>query len=278
MGDEYRVLTQRYVGNLTVNQIPPAATIVHRGKRRNVTPSYGYCTVTYPTRITTQLPPMVFAVPTASANNTGIGLFCHRGSPGAWTGFSVMITNSLFASSTSPISPGFNSGWTYRVCVFGEPGVVRPGTSLAAGMNIGCRVWDSKGGKVFDSNWPYVPFRGLLDAWTLSSYSRTYAIIEHWGWRFVNGASDQVLIRGSHPWGYANGTVGFLISALSAIPVRFDRGTNDITTSAIVTMGFSSSARDVIWSVVYEGLAQHPSGDVSAMNSWRILTADFTWV
>lgn len=278
MGDEYRVLTQKYRGALNVNQVPPAVHVTHQGFNGNVVPSYGYCTVTYPSRITTQLPPMVFAVPTANANNKGIGLFCHRGSPGNWTGFSVLITNSLFATSSSRIVSGFASGWEYRVCVFGEPGVVRAGANLSAGMNIGCVVRDSKGIKVFDTNWPYVPFRGLMSQWKLHSYTRSYRIIEHWGYRFVDGAADQVLAKGTHTWGYANGTVGFLLSALSAIPVRHDIGTRNITTPSIVTMGFDSSSRSQIWSVVYQGLSQHPSGDVTAMNNWRMLTADFTWV
>lgn len=276
MGDEYKVLTQKYKGNLNVNRVPPAAHVTWQGFNGSLVPSYGYCEVVYPSRITTQMPPMVFAVPTASANNRGIGLFCHRGSPGNWTGFSVLITNSLFATSATRIANGFASGWEYRVCVFGEPGVLRPNASTAVGKNLGCRVWDSKGVKVFDSNWPFVPFRGLMSQWRLSSYTRSYRIIEHWGWRNVEGGADQVLAKGTHAWGHANGTIGFLLSALSAIPVRHDIGTRNVTTSAIVTMGFDSSARTNIWSVVYQGLSQHPSGDVTAMNRWRMLTADFT--
>lgn len=265
IGDGNPVLTQKYKGPLK---------ITHTLKSINVqrwTMGYGYCVVTYPAPIATDLPPLVFAVPTSAANNTGLGFFYHTGEPGRWTGFSVVITPRLFGGNSST-SVGFDSGWTYRVCAFGDPGL------NLSDDEYGLRVYGKNNEPVFDSRWPIVPFRGLLGAWQHDSFTRSYNLRYYWGRRTVRGDADEVLVKGKHVWGASNDTLGFLLSGLGCISLRHDIGDFNYTNTAVVTMGFLDSKRSHIWAVAYEGLSQHPAGDVTDMNGWRLLTADFAYV
>lgn len=273
LGDDHPVLAQRWKGRLLINEVPAdgyAEGYADPYRLRRL--GYGYCTVTYPEPIRTTLPPFVFGVPTGACDNKGLGLFCHRGGPGNWVGFSVMITCSLFAEG-GQATMGFDSGWEYRVCVFGNPGTLRPGAT-----NFGLRLWGPDGQQTFDSNWAFVPFRGLLGRWERQSYTRHYDFEAYFGNPESGGDVDNVLVKGTHDWGALDGTLGVLISSLGVIPLRHDVGNRNITTPGIVTIGFSLGMRDKIWSVAYEGRSQHPAGDVSAMDGWRLLTADFTYV
>lgn len=270
IGDDHPVLCQKYTGRIVMNRQ------VNSGYDYQPVPvSYGYCEVSYPEPIRDHMPPMVFGVPTATCSNKGIGLFQHRGGPGNWTGFSIVVTRTLFLDNNSSINLGFDSGWEYRVCVFGDPGVNRSGSS-----NYGLNLFDKDGRPTFSSNWPFVPFRGVLSGWRLSSFTRWYSPYRYWFNAEVSGANtDYVLAKGTHAWGATDGRLGMLISSLGCIPVRADVGrSRDHTQDSVVLMGFPDSSRSNIWSVTVYGLAQHPSANMNAMNSWRILTADFTYV
>lgn len=280
LGDDYPVLGQLFQGKLIVNSLPhPYYAVFDGGEMGQVEefrePRYGMCEVTYPKAVTTQLPPMVFAVPTAGANNRGLGYFCHRGTPGAWTGFTVLSTRQLFASWNSPaMALDQDTGWEYRVCIFGNSGMELP---IKDNRNTGLRLFNATGACVFDSRWPLVPFRDLLTRWQLSDFTRQYDTLGYWGTRFVRGDVDHVLAKGYHPWGASDAQKkGFLLSSLGALPFRHDTGKRDVTTPAVVTMGFPDSGRTNIWAVAFMGDSQHPAGNVSAMNTWRILTADFS--
>lgn len=270
LGDGRPTLTQKWSGDIIITEVPPSNEDWNTGISHR--PSYGYCTVWYPEVIASQHPPLVFGVPTAASTDKGLGYFCHRGSAGGWTGFSVLVTRRLFGQ-TSPASVGFSSGWQYRVCVFGEPGVRRSGAT-----GWGLETMADDGTVTFNSDWPFVPFLTLLDSWRIEAYTRNYDVRTYFGNVRSGGSVDHVLAKGTHTWGAADGTKGVLLSGLGVIPTRHDTGNTDITSPGIVTIGFDSTSRSRIWSVVFQGRSQHPSGDVSAMNNWRLLTADFSYV
>lgn len=271
LGDDNPVLCQVYTGDLIVNQLVvqiPGRYVPRYGF------GFGYCEIRYPSPIKTQTPPMVFATPTAMSDNKGLGQFQHRGSPGNWTGFSTVTTIRLFAGEGSGVQIGFNSGWQYRVCVFGDPGVERPGSS-----NYGIALFDEDGRPTFNSNWPFVPFRGLLSGWQLNSFTRSF-YGGHMYWQnsdYDSGSKvDYVLAKGTHEWGAKDGDLGFLLSSVGLVPVRADVGRRNLTVSCIVTLGFPDNRRDKLWSVTYYGIAQHPNANMSEINKWQILTADFS--
>lgn len=271
LGDDNPVLCQKYRGSLVVNQ---AATPAPGDHRPPAGYGFGHCEITYPKPVSTQVPPMVFAVPTARSDGRGLGIFQHRGSPGNWTGFSTVITNHLLADKWSASYIGLDSGWEYRVCVFGDPGIKRSGPS-----NFGLALYDEDGNPTFHSNWPFVPFRGLLSSWRLNSFTRD-AYTGIWqNTEYTSGVdTDNVVAKGTHSWGAKDGTLGFLLSSVGFVPVRADVGSFHHTQSCVVTLGFPDSRRDQLWSVTYYGIAQHPSANMSEINNWRILTADFTYV
>lgn len=279
--DQNPVLCQVYSGRIVVNTLPPRSFFAeYTDEYGNVygqprTPAYGYCEVTYPAPIHTAMPPMVFAVP-SGAGSQGLGLFCHRGGAGRWTGFSVLVTRDIFLGNSTPMLRGFDSGWQYRVCTFGDPGRTRDG----AKSEMGLRILGENGVPIFDSNWPFVPFRGLLSGWTFSDMTRSYGVWAHWGFRVQTNLFDEdfALVKGYHGWGVADGAMGFLLSGLGLTPVRQDFGTYDITPAAVVLMGFAGGNRSNIWAVAVAGMSQHPAGDISIMREWNLLTADFTHV
>lgn len=261
--DSTPILTQMYRGRLTVTHLvkTPAGASSAR--------SYGYCEVTYPKPVTSQAPPLVFGVPTDRAADKGIGMFTHRGRPGGWIGFCVLISGTLFATSDALMTLGFDSGWEYSVCWFGEAG-------SAGYAEYGMRLYDSNGKAIYDSAWPVVQFRGLLEAWTLSEFTRFYQVGRYWGYRHVAGDEDSVLAKGFHTWGAADGAQGFLLASLGRIATQLDVGIYNKKVGAIVMVGFPTSARDNLWAVAFFGRGQHPSGDLTDMNRWRMLIADFS--
>lgn len=252
------LLTQCYKGNIIVNAPLGGAY------------AYGYCNVTYPQVITSSEPPFVFAVPTPGVTSCGIGWFQHQGSEGEWTGFTVLITKHIFAQDGSTMPYGFNTGWQYRVAAFGVAG----DNGLA---EYGMRIMNEYEDITYDSAWPVVKFRGLMSGWVAQGFTRYYAVSNYWGYSEVTGDADQVLAMGTHAWGYSDLTTGFLMSGLAGgVVTRLDIGSRDITKNAIVTMGFPDGNRGNIWAVAFFGSAQHPSGDLTAMRNWNLLTADFT--
>ena len=186
ISDEHPILTQAYTGALIVN-----------GITGYVGAAYGYCNITYPQAITSTAPPMIFGVPTSSANVAGLGMFCHRGAPGSWTGFSVMVTRDIFMQDGTTMEAGFDSGWQYRVCGFG-----------IAGDNgyddYGLRIYDKLGDVLYDSAWPVIRFLGLLGAWQLGEFTRWYNAGHYWEPNFTYDEDDVdydfVLAKGTHAW------------------------------------------------------------------------------
>lgn len=268
LGDDNPVLCQKYKGRITVNQL------VSTLNNPYIPAGYGYCEMRYPAPITSLMPPMVFGIPTIFCNNKGIGFFQHRGGPGNWIGFSVATTMSLHMNSAAAAYYGADTGWEYRVCVFGDPGIKRPGAS-----RYGMALFDENGNPTFDSNWPFVPFRGLLSSWQLIAFTRSYNVMAHWfNLRTVQGSPDQVLAIGNHYWGARDGDLGMLISSLGCVPISADIGRGSHTQDCVVMMGFIDWRRDAIQSVTVYGNAQHPAANMAAINNWRILTADFTYV
>jgi hypothetical protein len=230
----------------------------------------GKFTFTYPVAIVTNDPPMVFAVPTHGCSGKGIGGFAHIGEPGAWSGFSALVAVQLFMAQGGSYV-GFDSGWEYRVCVFGDPELENPD-------KYGVRMYGANRKCYYDSAWPIVPFIGLMGAWELSDFTRSYDLISYGGFRSVIGDSDAVLAKGHHVWGWVDGATGFLLSGTGRVPVRIDIGKKDITVSCMVFLGFTGADRTNIWSVVKVGQAQHPGGDVSWLSNWKLLLADFSGV
>ncbi len=170
-------------GNLVLSDQAPILTAAYKGKlvvTDRATPSAdgrgygtGYCNIDYPTPVYSSIPPMVFGVPTETANQAGIGLFCHRGKPGAWTGFSLLVACDVNMLSTQGMVVGFDTGWEYHVCGFGLAGQY--------GMDqYGLRIWDALGDIIYDSAWPVVKFEGLLAAWTHTGFTRAYATGAYW--------------------------------------------------------------------------------------------------
>lgn len=249
-------LTQKYRGQIV------ATSTYTRGS--------GYFTYYYPSTITTNDPPMVFAIPTSGCNGKGIGGFSHIGEPGAWRGFSTMLVASLFLASGG-MYVGFDSGWQFSVCVFGDP-------RLPSVDKYGVRMYSADRKCYYDSSWPIVPFIGMMGSWNLSDFTRWYDLGSYWGGRVVIGDADHVLAKGYHSWGWDNLTAGFMLSGTGRVPVVIDVGKDDISISCSVFLGFPDSSRSSIWSVAVIGSAQHPSGGVSWMSNWRLLMADFSGV
>ena len=272
INDYTPILTQMFWGNITVNVLVPdnqeQATYGD-----NFPVSYGYCDVTYSVPVTSQVPPLVFAVPTQWVTTAGLGNFVHRGSPGAWTGFSIIVTRDVMCTEWWYMNDSVNwdTGWEYRVCGFGQAG--------DAGYDeYGMRIWGPTGAIIYDSAWPVVRFKGLLSAWAMQGYTDFYEIYTYWGDRETDNVDlEFVLAKGTHTWGYADWSTGFLLSGLGTIAAAVDRGDQDAIFNATVLFGFANAAdRSTLHAVAVLGKAQHPYGDVSALNQWKILTADFT--
>lgn len=252
------ILTQAFKGDIIVNTAFGAPY------------AYGYCTVMYPQAIASDEPPFVFAVPTPNTVNCGLGWFQHLGGQGGWTGFTVLVTRHILAQDGTAMYNGFNTGWQYRVCAFGMAG----DNGLA---DYGLRIMNEYSDIVFDSAWPVVKFRGLMAGWVSQGFTRGYAMGNYWGYGPVSGDEDQVLAMGTHAWGHADLTTGFLLSGLAGgVATRMDVGSIDRTINAVVTMGFPDGNRGNIWAVAFFGSSQHPGGDLTAMQNWNLLTAAFS--
>lgn len=234
---------------------------------------YGFCVVNYIKPVATTFPPLVFGTPTPESNGKGIGLFSHIGSPGNWTGFSVVAVRTLFGSSGSAIGVGFNTGWDYHACVFGHPGVA-PDTSY------GMEIYEEDGkATLFSSTWDLVFFKNLMQSWSHNSFTRSYSMGAYWGNQHYNAhvSWDAVIAKATHPWQSADGDTGVMLSSLGAIPLRADVGfKDDHTQDCAVMIGFPDAGRSQLWASIFYGGAQHPSADVRALNSFKLLMGDFS--
>lgn len=256
LDDSTPILTQMYKGQLVINR-----EVVNFS---GVVRPYAWCEVVYPTPVTSGPPPLVFAVP--AGGNTSLGMFSHRGGPGAWTGFAVLVCRDLFMLETSPYRSGTYAGWEYRVCGFGQPG--------SYGLDEwGLRIL-KEGRILFDSAWPIVKFDGLMTAWNFQGF-RHYDAGEYWTTRRVYGSSDWALATGTHTWGPPDGEKGFLLSSLGSIKTLVDVGDDDVAITCCVLMGFAGTDRSKIWAVSPFGSAQHPAGNLDMMRQWNVLTATF---
>lgn len=257
LSESSQILTQAFKGDIVVNN--PMGGL-----------SYGYCTVTYSSPITSDEPPFVFAVPTPNSTPCGLGYFMHLGGAGGWTGFTVLVTMHIFALDGAAMYAGYNTGWQYRVCAFGMAGDYG---YADYGLRIQNEFWDI----TYDSAWPAVKFRGLMSGWVSQGFS-SYPVERYWGYRELFYADeDHVLGRGTHTWGYPDLTHGFMLSGVcGGVASRMDMGRFEKNVQAIVTMGFPDGNRGSIWATAFFGTGQHPGTDLTAMRNWNLLTADIS--
>lgn len=274
LGSENPVLIRKQRGRLRVTH--PGDQIYwgyYRG-HAYADAHYGYCKVTYDAPIADQFPPFVFATP-SSGSKGAFGLFTHDGVPGAWTGFHVLYIPVMTYQNGKRPAVGEDTGWDYHVCKFGDS---------PSSERWGLRTWNSKGQLTFDSSWDLVPFRRLLTGWTKTGggkYGGNNPRSNHyWGNYNYNDdkGCDVAWELYSHPWGVENGTLGVMISALSALRCTADvgykaAGNFDFSTAPMV--GFTGLDRSTINASVMFGTIQHASTVYPAMNSFALMTADF---
>jgi hypothetical protein len=255
IGDRNPVLSRMQTGRLTITR---------------TLGGYGFCVVTYSNPVKDTVPPLVFTTPTASCNGKGIGLFSHIGNQGNWTGFSVVAVGTLFGTGGA-IGVGLDTGWDYHVCVFGQPNT--PETTF-----YGLSVCDDNGTKIFSSTWDLVLFKNLMQSWSFNSFTRSYNSPAYWGNEHYNLhiSWDDVIAKATHAWQAADGDTGILISGLGALPLRADVGfPEEHTQDCAVMIGFPDSGRANLWASIFYGKAQHPSADITALNSFKLLLGDF---
>ncbi len=264
ISDEVPIMTQAWKGKLVVTHRPADSAR-----------AYGFCQIFYPEPVTSTVPPMVFAVPTGEAyTSAGLGLFCHRGGPGNWTGFCILVVRDVFLQAGGALPIGYDTGWEYKVCGFG-----------LAGDNgydeYGLRIFDKLGKIAYDSAWPVVKFQGLMSAWELRDFTRHYNVGAYWLPRYNDDGDidyDYVLAKGRHVWGFGDSTKGVMISSMGNVNTQMDMGHTDQHGSAVLVIGFSGASRSYLEAVAVFGKAQHPGGDVSILRRWNMLTADFTGI
>lgn len=274
IGDDNKVLVLRYSKALVVTRRHTWVTSwEEEGVRYTglVEPrGYGFVEETYPSPITTEEPPYIFGTPNGSYNGGGIGGFVHIGVPGNWIGFQMVFAYDLYytAIMNKAAIVGQPTGWTYHICTYGA----EPSKDV-----YGLRLWSSSNELVFDSGWPIVPFRGLLQNWEPESKGpvRYYNIGHYWGDRFSKGDTDFVYQVGLHNWGYENHQQGVLLSSVQAHDFIGDVGKNEVL-RCLPIIGFKGRDRTkMVCSIAY-GRLQHPSASVSVMSKYQILSADFS--
>jgi len=275
LGDDNPTLVQRYRGKLVITNAPPYIPEYEGVNYYSGPVGYGWCVISYPSAVTTQLPPMVFATPNHPTYAVGIGMFSHIGTPGKWTGFKCGVLDELWGGTqprtkgSAPTLPiGCDSQWEYRVCTFGGP---------PSGEKYGMRIWDKTGELVFDSGWQLVFFSQLLSNWTqLNTGTRNYNMERYWGNEYSGGSSDQVMQVFSSPWGHSDGNAGILISSAAVTQVLGDIGSANAVVPTPPFIGFTSSSRATIQMSFMYGLFQHPCTAAGVLPYYRFMTADFS--
>lgn len=266
------VLVQREMGNIHVTWTSAKGMgLYYQG--------YGACEVAYQTPVPTQEPPLVFGTPD-SISAGGIGHFTHRGGPGNWTGFCMTFIDSLRyqvrrVSSSNPVGPrvGQFTGWQYRVCSFGQ----LPQSTAKWGMRLWSKTLRSDHELIFDSGWPLVPFRGLLQDWVQNGSGGYYEPESYWGKSFWNSTQiDDANRYGEyrHTWGEGS-DLGILLSSLCAMDVVADAG-NNIRIKTLPMIGFHDTSRQYLYCTLAYGTIQHAGTAGPALNNFGLLTADFS--
>ena len=258
--------------------------------------NYVHCDVVYPAPILSDAPPLVFVTPVPGMAGKGVAKFTHVGSPGAWSGFRVVcavldIGRNEFVGGLERFPYVGGTGLNYHVCVFGDP------TPLPGSGDFGLRLFGPKGEVFFDSRAAFVPFRSLLSNWAYRSRFDQNASVNfvgtggyydyftisngywgngNWNWR---KQCDQYMHYFTHPWGVADGSLGVLVSAMHDTQLVLDNGYDDhylVRSGGII--GWRTLDRAVIdWSLPI-GAAQHAGFSAATIDSFGILTADFSRV
>lgn len=267
LGDDKPIITQKYRGRIKATSMFPDNTAGVPTPNR-----VAIATVQYPEPLSGQSPPMVFGIPTTDLGVAGIGYFAHEGGQGNWTGFSMIIARDWRLRSAPTIGVGFDSGWEYSVCVAGDPEVEIQDTS-----SFGLQVRGEDGTMLYNTNWPLVTFKGLLPNWTSGEVVRR---VGDGYWMYpAKGRDDNIVMVADHQWGYEDGNFGIMISSLGLIPLRFDVGKKDTTKDSVVVVGFNNGDRSTLKSAAVADITgQHPTANITALNDWKLLVADFSHV
>lgn len=267
-------------GNLIIGDDNPVLRRIHSGgihttqvanyKYSGAFPAmFAFCEVAYPQTIATDAPPLVFGAPDNSVpSGGGIAAFTPLGSPGAWRGFRV-VYKALGAARQLKV--GEPIGWTYHACSHES--------EVSVGKGFGLRLFNVANRVIFDSNWPIVPFRGLLANWSKEPSASIVQVRIDWGNQSYNQSVDLDAVRQfySHPWGANDGDLGVLISSLSGWEIKGDAGLRGTTRTTIPpTIFFRGSERAKIYCLVDAGVWQHPTIDGQAMNRFSLLTGDLS--
>jgi hypothetical protein len=298
--EENPVMALLHSGSILMST-PPVTVSIQYGKRNgrnyNMTgpASWRYCHVTYPTPITSNETPLVFAVPQTDSGKYGLGRFTHLGGPGNWTGFTVVTAPMDLTTPTTnmpiatPIDTAVNypTGWKWYACSFSAP---------ASNEKYGMRVWAGDSRLVFDSGWQVVPFRNLLSDWRAfrsveldttrqfsnGDYLVASVVVEpYWGNNNANTNKDidEYWHQFSHSWGFPNRTRGVLISSLYAQPIEADNGFQDgyrFYSAGLV--GVRGSDRTNLYYTLPVGFLQHIGINPQTVNNFSLMTADFSLI
>lgn len=272
LDNEHLLLCQRGRGKIKVTQRAPNIWWDVYNGASPVAAHYVFCTVRYPGIINETEPPFVFAIPTDNAVG-GFGMFTHTGTPGAWTGFTVVYIPKLAYQGGYAPAVGTDTGWEFAVCAYGAP---------PSEEDYGLRMWDANQRVIYDSTWDIVPFRNLLTGWSFH-FNGKYGgnnlnNNRYWG---CDNFSDQVACDTAyevykHPWGAANGSLGVLISSLAAFRGQADVGSWTETFYSAPMVGFLDKTRTNIHASVMFGVIQHTGTVYPMLNSFALMTADFT--
>ncbi|MCP6695846.1 hypothetical protein [Pseudomonas donghuensis] len=125
---------------LQIDSDMPRLCVVHQGSYSG---NSGF-TVNFPQPVTSAEPPCVFIRPAMGESNVLYRSMNILGSPGAWTGFSVALSNITHTTSG-----------TWFAAVF---------QATTAAM-YGMRIWDSSGKAIYDTGSPAVSVSMAAHAW-----------------------------------------------------------------------------------------------------------------
>lgn len=195
-------------GQVQVNDTQTTLAMLHKG---SFTRSGSSISVTYPSPVQTQAAPVVFVRPNGPMMLTN---FNHRGSRGAWTGFTCVL-GSGWSGSASPVS---TANWA--VCALDY----YPGS----GANYGLVVNDSQGRRVFDTGFRTARFVSGSQTWQEISA--------------VPGAGGSSTFRYRLPWNFPTSTY-FMISG-------FKHYFDNVNFSDVTSIGFAENNFNYVWATI----------------------------